>query len=172
MGGLLQVWLVRRFTSIVALHPLFMGLIFLSQRLWVLGGVLTGTGAFIVIAAELYASFRTQVPGRKSLTSDTRQSLSMFDHTSRRLVDREESNDSTSEHEERGSLASRERLSRARSRGSLASVFEMMSITLATIPSHTRKRLPVPLGERFCVGQTAARLNAGRNRGSRRSSSY
>lgn len=125
---------------------MLLGLIFLSQRLWVLGGILTGIGAFLLFAIELYAVMRSRPPARKTLPPATRQSLAMYNHIAmRRAEEGEEENKSTSN--EQASLTSRERLSQARSRGSLASVLEMMSITLATMPSSSRNRLPVPLGK-------------------------
>jgi calcium permeable stress-gated cation channel len=132
------------------LQPLLLGLIFLSQRLWVLGGILTGLGTFLITAVEVYVVIRSGQPGRNSLPLSARQSLTMFRQFALcRPEQDEDSKPQQSNLDEQRSLTSRERLSQARSRGSLASVLEMMSITLATMPSHSRHRLPVPLGEFF-----------------------
>jgi calcium permeable stress-gated cation channel len=145
-GGLLQIWLIRRFASVMSLQPLLLGLIFFSHHLWVLGGILTGVGTFLVIAAEVYAVIRCRQPGRNSLPLSIRQSLTVFKHIALQKLDQDEESKSQDSHDEHRSFTSRERLSQARSRGSLASVLEMMSITLATVPSNLRQRLPLPLG--------------------------
>jgi len=145
-GGLLQIWLIRRFASIVGLQPILLGLIFLSQRLWALGGILTGVGTLLLIGAEIYTSSRTRsrVPKRKGLSSTNRQSLTMFRHIAFREKQEAEPAEEDSSSQQ-GSVTSRERLSQLRSRGSLASILEMMSITLATMPSRSRDQYPVPL---------------------------
>jgi len=144
-GGLLQIWLIRRFASIITLQPILLGLIFMSQRLWILGGILTGIGTFLLIGFELYTSGRTR--RQASPSGSNKQSLAMFQHIAfRRKQEMEQAGEESSSHQgEQGSITSRARLSQIRSRGSLASVLEMMSITLATMPSRSRNQLPVPL---------------------------
>lgn len=149
---MLQIWIIKRFASVLVLQPILLGVILLSQRLWVLGGILVGVGTVLLIFAEVYAESRTRGPTRRNLTMEARQSLAMFHH-----VSLETNANSTAKQDgkgieysdERTSLVSQERMSRVRSRGSLASVLEMMSIILATMPSHTRNRSLVPLGELF-----------------------
>ncbi|KAK7680542.1 hypothetical protein QCA50_016323 [Cerrena zonata] len=41
-GGLLSIWLLKRFGTILAFQPLILGLILLSRRLWIEGGILCG----------------------------------------------------------------------------------------------------------------------------------
>jgi hypothetical protein len=148
-GGALQIWLVRRFASIVGLQPMLLGLIFLSQRIWALGGILVGVGTLLPVATEIYASVRSRDPQGRTLSSADRRALTLFRHISLRTTQEmntveEETSNSRGE---QGSVTSRERLTQLRSRGSLASVLEMMSITLATMPSRLRNPLPVPFGE-------------------------
>ncbi|KAI0375116.1 hypothetical protein BV20DRAFT_960185 [Pilatotrama ljubarskyi] len=135
-GGLLYIWLLRRLGTVLAFQPLLLGLIFLSRRLWVEGGILCGAALFVVLVVESFCSWRTSRPGLASLSPITVDSLATFQQTAmpgkRRDVD-----------EESTSLVSSARNTRAR--GSFASVLEMMSVTLAVSPSASETRGPVPL---------------------------
>ncbi|KAG6873836.1 hypothetical protein C0995_010448 [Termitomyces sp. Mi166 len=137
-GGLLQIWLIKRFGTLVSLQPILLGLMFLSREFWIEGGVLAGAGAVVIIFIEAYTAWKTGLPGRRSLSPITRNSLKMFESTardtSRHVID---SDASTSN----GSSSGRN----PRLRGSMASVLEMMSVTLAVMPSNTNHRGPVPL---------------------------
>lgn len=136
-GGLLQLWLLRRFATLTALQPLVLGLILLTRRLWEEGGVLCGTALLIVVFVEIFCARKLREPGRKSLSPITRNSLDTFARAARVHGARggdEESTDLVSE-----SLATAHR-----TRGSFASVLEMMSATLAVQPSQAAKG-PVPL---------------------------
>ncbi|OJT15945.1 hypothetical protein TRAPUB_13369 [Trametes pubescens] len=136
-GGLLHMWFLRRLGTVLAFQPLLLGLIFLSRRIWIEGGILCGAALFVVIIVESFCSWRTRVPGRRSLSPITQDSLATFEHTAspgkRQDVD-----------EESTSLVSSAR-NTARARGSFASVLEMMSLTLAVSPSASESRGPVPL---------------------------
>ncbi|KAF4604854.1 hypothetical protein EYR40_003636 [Pleurotus pulmonarius] len=140
-GGLLQIWLLRRFGSLLALQPLLLGLILLSRQLWVLGGVCCGVALAVVLFVEVYTSWKMRLPGRKSLKPITQNSIEEFANTtrppnskgSRRPID-----------EESTSLVSSARNTN-RIRGSMASVLEMMSLTLAVMPSPSAHRGPIPL---------------------------
>ncbi|EIN13844.1 hypothetical protein PUNSTDRAFT_95208 [Punctularia strigosozonata HHB-11173 SS5] len=136
-GGLLQIWLLRRFGTLVAFQPLLLGFILLTRRLWEEGGVLIGTGLLVVIAVEAYTTSKSRRRGVNSLSPVTRNSLDTFVKsarpTKRRNVD-DESTDLVS------SLEPGPRM-----RGSMASVLEMMSVTLAVMPSTARRQGPVPL---------------------------
>ena len=136
-GGLLQIWLLRRLGKVLAFQPLLFGLIFLTRRLWIEGGILVGTAFCVVVANESFCNWRTRPAGRSSLSPITVNSLSTFERTAnpgkRRDLD-----------EENTSLVSSSRMTRAR--GSFASVLEMMSLTLAVTPSPSETRGPVPLG--------------------------
>ncbi|KAF9651959.1 hypothetical protein BDM02DRAFT_3090164 [Thelephora ganbajun] len=135
-GGLVQLFMLRGFALLLTLQPLVLGLILLSRRLWPEGGTLIGTSVAVAIFVELFCSLKTREPGVRSLSPVTRNSLDTFRTAARparrRNVD-----------EESVSLVSSEK--NTRSRGSMASVLEMMSITLAVIPSPSQARGPVPL---------------------------
>lgn len=132
--------MLRRFALLLALQPLVLGLILLSRRLWPEAGALLGTSLAVAIFVELFCSFKTREPGIRSLSPVTRNSLETFRAAARPVrrlnVD-----------EESISLVSSDK--NPRSRGSMASVLEMMSITLAVIPSPSQLRGPVPLRECF-----------------------
>lgn len=137
-GALLQIWLLRRFGSLLAFQPILLGLIFLSRKFWIEGGILAGAGVAVVVFVESYASWKTRLPGKKSLSAITQDSLDAFASaakpSNRRNVD-----------EESTSLVSSARPGGARTRGSMASVLEMMSLTLAVMPSPSPYRGPIPL---------------------------
>ncbi|KAH9858076.1 hypothetical protein C2E23DRAFT_718443 [Lenzites betulinus] len=135
-GGLIHIWLLRRLGTVLAFQPLLLGLLFLSRRIWIEGGILCGAAVLVVVIVESFCSWRTRLPGRRSLSPITQDSLDTFARTAlpgkRRDVD-----------EENTSLVSSARNTRAR--GSFASVLEMMSLTLAVSPSASEARGPVPL---------------------------
>ena len=137
-GGLLQIWLLRRLGTILAFQPLVLGLIFLSRRLWVEGGILCGAAVFVVAVVEGFCNWRTKLPGRSSLSPITQDSLATFGRSTKPARPRDLDEESTS-------LVSSARNTRAR--GSFASVLEMMSLTLAVTPSPSENRGPVPLGK-------------------------
>ncbi|TDL28546.1 hypothetical protein BD410DRAFT_759887 [Rickenella mellea] len=135
IGGKSQLWLLKRFGTIICFQPILLGLIFLSRRLWIEGGILIGIAITVIILVEIYAHRKTKVPGIKSLSPITRNSLESFGKSARpgkrRSVDEEGTSLVTSQ--------------RSRTRGSIASVLEMMSVTLAVMPSPQQNRGPVPL---------------------------
>ncbi|KAI0066505.1 hypothetical protein BV25DRAFT_1820469 [Artomyces pyxidatus] len=135
-GGLLQLWLLKRFGTLLAFQPLLLGLILLSRRLWPEGGVLVGSAAFIVVFVESFCAWKLRRPGRKSLSPITASAVDTFAKAAKPggvIVD-----------EERDSLVPSSGRA-ARTRGSLASVLDMMSVTLAVTPSPYQLRGPVPL---------------------------
>ncbi|KAJ7619547.1 hypothetical protein FB45DRAFT_931060 [Roridomyces roridus] len=138
-GGLLQIWLMRRFGTLLSFQPILLGLIFLSREFWIEGGVLIGTGFFVILFVEIYVTLRTRLPGRGSLAAITRDSLDSFQAaakpTKKRTVD-----------DETASLVSSGRLgSGHRPRRSIASVLEMMSVTLAVMPPRRPETITIPL---------------------------
>jgi hypothetical protein len=134
-GGLAQIWLLHRFATLLCLQPILLGLILLSRRLWPEAGVLIGSGLFIVVFVEIYTHQKTKLPGRDSLSAITRNSLDTFaDAALARPARQTDDNESISTNA-RGQ----------RRRGSMASVLEMMSVTLAVMPSNSPNRGPVPL---------------------------
>lgn len=139
-GGLLQIWLLRRFGTLLSFQPILLGLIFLSREFWIEGGVLVGAGVCVIIFVESYASLKTRTHGRKALSPITQDSLTNFTNATkpgqRSLLESEST-----------SLFSSAR--GTRTRGSMASVLEMMSLTLAVMPSPSLSRGPVPLRTRF-----------------------
>ncbi|KAJ6542659.1 hypothetical protein B0H19DRAFT_957413 [Mycena capillaripes] len=136
-GGLLQIWLLRRFGTLLAFQPILLGLIFLSRKIYIEGGVLCGTGLFVLVFVEVYVITKTRQPGRGSLSPIARDSLSSFAAamrpTRRRTVD-----------DESTSLVSSARVGH-RTRGSMASVLEMMSVTLAVMPPRKPEQVSLPL---------------------------
>lgn len=96
-----------------------------------------GAGVAVIIFIEVYTSWKTRLPARKTLSPITQDSLDNFETTakatSRRTVDEESTSYGSSG---RGAH---------RTRGSMASVLEMMSLTLAVMPSTNTYRGPVPL---------------------------
>ncbi|KAF8807999.1 hypothetical protein BYT27DRAFT_7190091 [Phlegmacium glaucopus] len=132
-GGLLQMWLLRRFGTSLSFQPILLGLVFLTRQLWIEGGVLIGTGLFVIVFVESYTTWKTRLPGRKFLSPITRNSLETFANTADRYLQNETStiNDSSAPG--------------TRTRGSMASVLEMMSATLAVMPSSSNFKGVVPL---------------------------
>ncbi len=120
-----------------------MGLIFLTRRLWIEGGILVGAAIFVVVIVESYCSWRIRLPTCSSLTPITQDSLRTFEQNAKPGIGRELDDETTS-------LVSSAR-NTARVRGSFASVLEMMSL-LAVTPSPSETRGPVPLGKCCLVG--------------------
>ena len=136
-GGLLQIWLLHRLATVLAFQPFVMGLIFLTRRIWVEGGILVGAAVLVIVITEAFCHWRTRLPGRSSLSPITQDSLKTFEESAKPGIGRDVDEESTS-------LVSSARNTRAR--GSFASVLEMMSL-LAVTPSPSETRGPVPLGQ-------------------------
>jgi len=135
-GGLLQIWLLKRFASLLALQPILLGLILFTRRLWPEGGALVGTGCLTIFFVEVYARIKERLPGRAALSPVSQHALESFRKAA------QPSNPAVLE-EESTSIVSSGRA--ARTRGSCASVLEMMSTTLAVVPSRYQEHGPVPL---------------------------
>jgi hypothetical protein len=135
-GGLLQIWLLRRFATLLSFQPLLLGLILLTRRLWILGGVLIGVALSVIVVVEIYCNWKTRLPGPSALSAITQNSLHTF-ASSAQLPTGNVDDESTSFFGAgtRGT----------RTRGSMASVLDMMSLTLAVEPSSSQQRGPVPL---------------------------
>ncbi|KAF7326857.1 MPN domain-containing protein [Mycena venus] len=138
-GGLLQIWLLRRFGTLLSLQPILLGLIFLSREFWIEGGVLCGTGLFVILFIEIYVIAKTRQPGRGSLSPITRDSLDAFRKTARPPMAKRRTVD-----DESTSMVSSARMGH-RTRGSMASVLEMMSVTLAVMPPRRPEQVALPL---------------------------
>lgn len=132
------MWLVKRLGTVLAFQPLVLGLILLSRRIWIEGGILCGTALLVVLVVEAYTAWRTRLPGRGTLSTVTQESVNTFAEAARPNAPRDVDEESTS-------LVSSGR--NTRMRGSFASILELMSLTLAVIPSPSQSRGPVPLGE-------------------------
>lgn len=143
-GGLLQIWLLQRFGTLLAFQPLLLGLILLSREFWIEGGILVGVAVVVIIFVESYTRWKTRLPGRKSLSNITQDSLDTFAREAKPATRRDVDEESTS-------LVTSGHGTRIRS-GSMASVLEMMSLTLAVMPSPSPSRGPVPLRKcsRYC----------------------
>jgi calcium permeable stress-gated cation channel len=135
-GGLLQLWLLRRFAALTGLQPLILGLILLSRRLWPEGGALCGCALAVLLVAEFYCARQSRLPGLASLGPLTRRSLETFGKTAKPSHKR-------GTDEENTDLVGDDAGMNPRARGSFASVLEMMSITLAVMPGKFEG--PVPL---------------------------
>ena len=136
-GGLLQIWLLRRFGTVLSFQPILLGLIFLTRQFWIEGGVLIGTGLFVIVFVESYTNWKTRLPGRKCLSPITQNSLETFANAAHRYVE-----------SDTGTINDSSALG-TRTRGSMASVLEMMSTTLAVSPSSFNFTGVVPLREFF-----------------------
>ena len=132
----MQIWLLKRFATLLAIQPILLGLIFLSRRFWIEGGVLIGVGLFVIVFVESYCGWKTRQPGSRSLIPITRDSLANFKKTA--AADRRKGDDE-------GTSMVSSAPGGTRPRGSMASVLEMMSLTLAVMPSSSPSRSPVPL---------------------------
>lgn len=135
-GGLIQIWFLRRLATLLSLQPLLLGLMLLSHQLWVLGGVLVGWAVFIVVFVEVFAWRKLRRSGIKTLSPVTRDALSRLANAMRRRPSAQ------TEHDEMSLVSSHRRV---RTRGSMASVLEMLHVTLAVMPNQARVRGPVPL---------------------------
>jgi hypothetical protein len=140
-GGLLQIWLLKRLGTLLALQPLLLGLILLSRRLWIEGGILLGIALVVTGIVEVYTMYKTRLASLQALPESTQQSLRVF----RRAL--ESDNHTDTDDENRSMITARGN----RMRGSMASVLEMMSLTLAVMPSASRHRGPLPLRTNVCL---------------------
>lgn len=134
---MLQIWLLRRFGTLLSFQPILLGLIFLSRGFWIEGGILAGVGVFVILFVEVYTNWKTRIPGLRSLSPITQNSLERFASGADRYLEMEEDTVNGSSVRD------------PRTRGSMASVLEMMSLTLAVMPSASTYRGPVPLRTLF-----------------------
>ncbi|CAE7207304.1 unnamed protein product [Rhizoctonia solani] len=140
-GGVLQLWLLRRFATLLALQPILLGLILLSRRLWALAGVLFCAALVIILIVEGYCGYRSRNPPVRKFSPVVRDSLATFrrsvqgSRSKRRLTMEEDGTSLVSSPMERGGVP----------RGSIASVLDMMSITLNVMPSPNRPKDAVPI---------------------------
>lgn len=91
----------------------------------------------MIIFVEGYTNWKLRQPGRKSLSPITQNSLDRFTSGADRYLNTETDTVNGSS------------LPGTRTRGSMASVLEMMSVTLAVMPSNSTQRGALPL-RKFC----------------------
>lgn len=147
-GGLIQIWLLKRFGSLLSIQPILLGLIFLTRDIWIEGGVLVGVGVAVIIFVEVYTSLKTREKGAKSLSHITQSSLNTFTQTARQttpnMVDGDESFSFVS-------AQSQVERRTPPARGSIASVLDMMSLTLNVTPSTSRGAVPLREFSSLCT---------------------
>lgn len=100
-----------------------------------------GAGAGVIIFVEAYTSLKTRLPGRSSLSPITQDSLRTFEITAKtrsHIIEEENKSHMSSTRTPQG-------------RNSMASVLDMMSVTLAVMPSASTHRGPVPLRMSFTL---------------------
>ncbi|OJA12346.1 hypothetical protein AZE42_02784 [Rhizopogon vesiculosus] len=135
-GGLLQIWLLKRLGTLLALQPLLLGLILLSRQLWLEGGILLGIAIVVVAIVEVHTMRKTRLANLQALPESTQESLRVF-----RGALKPDGHADTDD-ESHNIIITR---GNRRTRGSMASVLEMMSLTLAVMPSPSRHRDQLPL---------------------------
>ena len=139
-GGLLQLWVLRRFATLLVLQPVLLGFILLAHRKWIPGGIMIGSAILIVFLVEWYCYKKLKKPGFDSLSPVTRDAVDAYIQSARpagRLFGSEKNGTSvSSDAKGKGPRAKN---------GSISSVLDMMSITLAVMPGSNRNRPPVPL---------------------------
>jgi len=114
---------------------LILDLIFLTRNLWEEAGVLLLTSIIVFMFVEIFCWGKTRQPDARSLSNVTQNSLRDFRATARPSQRRHVDEESIS------FISS----GRSRVRGSIASVLDMMSLTLAVVPSPSQIRGPVPI---------------------------
>lgn len=133
-GGLLQLWLVKRLGTTLSLQPILLGLLFLSRKLWIEGGILLAMAMSVALFIEIYAYRKTRRRPRSSLSAITQDSLNRLEETAtdvnRPYLDGQETTGDTSGQG-------------TRMRESMASVLDMMSITLAVSPAQFQGAVPL-----------------------------
>lgn len=141
-GGLLQLWIIRRFATMLALQPFLLGLILLVFHQWALAGVLLGSAAVVIFIVETYTGVRMRQPGVKSLSESSKESLDEF---TREVGTKRHDDDEKSLPAPPESEAASPRQPR-RTVASMASVLDMIANTLA-LPRASRPRGAIPLRE-------------------------
>ena len=91
----------------------------------------------LVVAVEIYCNWKTKLPGTSSLNTITRYSLNTFASAARTSNPQDFDDESTT--------PTSTARGHTRARGSMASILDMMSLTLAVEPSPSQQRGPVPL---------------------------
>lgn len=142
-GGLLQLWIVRRFATMLALQPFLLGLVLLPFHEWALAGVLLGLAVFLVFITETYTAARMRKPGVKSLSEASWESLDEFTTEIKNKRDDDDDGEKSPRTATEGG-ATPPRLAR-RTVVSMTSLLDMISRTLALPRSAARQRQAIPL---------------------------
>lgn len=140
-GGLLQLWILRRFGTMLALQPFLLGLILLAFHEWALAGTLLGAATIVALVVEIYTWRKMRRPGVKSLSDASRDSLDDFTREikSHHHGEKEKALPAAPTEEGTSPRATRRTLA------SMASVLDMITRTLALPQAATRPKGPVPL---------------------------
>ena len=77
-GSLLQIWLLKRLASLIALQHILLGLILFARRLWPEGSVLVAIGVAIIIFVEVYTRIKEWQPGQGAISSVALHALESF----------------------------------------------------------------------------------------------
>lgn len=141
-GGLLQLWMIRRFATMTALQPFLLGLILLPFREWTLAAVLLGTATVIILFVETYTGVRMREPGVKSLSESSRESL---DELSREIKIRRHDDDGEKPLPVAPESETSPPRQPRRTVASMASVLDMIADTLALPRGAARQRTAIPL---------------------------
>jgi hypothetical protein len=142
-GGLLQLWIMRRFATLLSLQPLLLGLVILSRGKWILGGIMVGIAVAIVILVEWYCRKTLRMPGVDSLSPVTRDAIEAYVRSARPAGKVGGSGSGDKSSAVASSMDAKGK--RRNANGSISSVLDMMNITLSVMPSNARNRPPVPL---------------------------
>jgi len=142
-GGLLQLWILRRFATMLALQPFLLGLILLPFREWGLAGVLLGSAVFIAFVTETYTTARMRKPGVKSLSEASQESLTdLITEIKNRRDDNDDDSEKSLPAAPEGEATPPRR---ARAVVSMTSLLDMISRTLALPRSGSRQGQAIPL---------------------------
>ncbi|KAF8321602.1 hypothetical protein DL93DRAFT_2072348 [Clavulina sp. PMI_390] len=142
-GGLLHMWIMRRFATMLALQPFLLGLILLPFREWALACTLIGVALFLVFVVELYTGIRMRQPSASSLSEASRESLDDFSHEMH-MKRPEGTGEKALPAPPGGESGGRTPRSRGRTVASMASILDMINQALA-IPQASRPHAAVPL---------------------------
>ena len=147
-GGLFQIWLVKRFGTTLSLQPILLGLIFLSRRLWIEGSVLLGTAIALALVLEVYTARKTTTR-RNTLSAITQDSINRFTgaatDVNRAYLNGQDTIEETG----------------TRMRESMASVLDMMSITLAVSPAQFQGPVPLRTCDDYSLATRALKERSG-----------
>ncbi|EJU01091.1 hypothetical protein DACRYDRAFT_108421 [Dacryopinax primogenitus] len=141
-GGLLQMWMLRRFMNLLGLQPVLLGLLLFSRQEWAIGAVLIGVGLGLVLLVEFHTVCNEwKIDRTDDLDQESLRALASF-HTA--ISDRREASEEVHLVPVCAPQSSvLPEVARPR-RGSIASILDMMAVTLPVMPS-SRRSQEIPL---------------------------